>query len=447
LVVAREILARYAVETDPDGWQQRPQFRALPPDHRDQLRIQIGDLLLTLSRQSEREAADDRKPPAERDAAARSSRWYAGLATRCFPDSDKARNRRELDQLARKAGEGRWAEVLPRLKEITQQDPKDAYAWSLRGYCLFHSPTQEHWSEASDSYTHCLALQPDNAWAYFSRGVVRLRQGNFGGAVADFDQVIQLRPEHLDLAEVYASRALAQASRKNYPDAFADLEAAAKNGYPRGRASFERARIEEQMGDVLGAEYHYAQALRQEPVDVYGYVERGLARYLNYPEGALSDFDKALDLNPRSAQALRGKASVLSEKLHRLKEALPVYDQLVKDYPEDLEFRAGRAVLLARLGDFDTARREARAIEQRLGQARDDVALFLRYQLGSLYAITAATRPEDRREALRLIASAFAKGFQHVEYLDVDDDLKPIRDEADFRKLAQIIRGLFQAGS
>src|SRR5204863_2956095 len=100
---------------------------------------------------------------------------------------------------------------------------------------------------------------------------------------------------------------------------------------------------------------------------------------------ALADFDKALELNPKSLQALRGKASVLSEKLHRFQDARPVHDQLVKDYPEDLEFRAGRAVLLARLGETDAARNEAREVEKQIGPRRDETALFLRYQLGSLY--------------------------------------------------------------
>src|SRR5205807_679343 len=147
----------------------------------------------------------------------------------CLPKGERADYRREIHELARKAGEGRWAEVLPRLTEITQQDPKDAYAWSLRGYCLFHSRSQEHWSEASDCYTHCLALQSDNAWARFSRGVVRIRQGNFAGAVADFDEVIDLKPEHFDLGTVYAERALAKASRKHYQEALADLEIAVMN--------------------------------------------------------------------------------------------------------------------------------------------------------------------------------------------------------------------------
>jgi eukaryotic-like serine/threonine-protein kinase len=445
--IVHDVLARYEVETDPDGWQRRAPFQLLPAERQGEVRVKIGDLLLALSRQSEQAAADDHKPPAARKAAEESGQWFADLASKCLPQGTKADSRREIHELARKAGEGRWAEVLPRLKEITQQNPEDAYAWSLRGYCLFHSRTQEHWSEASDCYTHCLALQRDNAWARFSRGVVRLRQGNVAGAVADFDEVIRLKSDHLDLGTVYAERALAKGHQKKYQEALSDLDEAVQNGYPTGRADFKRASVRKWMGDNEGAERDRAKALSHEPTDVYGWIDRGLARYETDPNGSLGDFNKALELNPMSLQALRGKASVLSEKLHRFQDALPVHDQLVKDYPEDLEFRAGRAVLLARLGQTDTARSEAREVEKRIGPARDDTALFLRYQLGSLYAITAAKHPGDRHEALRLIASAFAKGFQHVEYLDADDDLKPIQGDAEFRKLAEVIHVLFRAGS
>src|SRR5437588_6047326 len=161
------------------------------------------------------------------------------------------------------------------------------------------------------------------------------------------------------------------------------------------------------MGDKDGAERDREEALSHQPTDANGYIDRGLALYETNPKQALTDFDRALELNPKSLQALWNKASVLSEKLHDSKAARPAHDQLVKDYPENLQFKAGRAVLLARLGEVDAARREAREVEKQLGQARDDLALFLRYQLGSLYALTAAQHPEDRREALRLMASAF----------------------------------------
>jgi serine/threonine protein kinase/predicted Zn-dependent protease len=445
--IVHGILARYDVEADPDAWQGRTQFQLLPAERQNEVRVKIGDLLLALSRESEQAAADDHKSPTARKAAEESRQWFTDLASKCLPEGEKAASRREIHELARKASEGHWAEVLPRLKEITQQDPKDAYAWSLRGYCLFHSHTQEHWSEASDCYTHCLALQSDNAWACFSRGLIRMHQMNFTGAVADFDKVIRLRPEHLDLATVYAERAIAKDNRKQHKEALADLDMAVENGFPKGRADFRRASILKRMGDAKEAKRIRAEALRQEPSDIYGWIDRGLARLDTEPDKALADFDRALELNPKSLQALWNKAVVLSEKLHDLKSARPVYDRLVSDYPEELRLRTGRAVLLARLGETDDARREAHEVEAKLGQRRDDMALFLRYQLGSLYALTAAKYPEDRREALRLIASAFAKGFQSVEYLDTDDDLTPIRADAEFRKLSEIVHALFRAGS
>ena len=90
--------------------------------------------------------------------------------------------------------------------------------------------------------------------------------------------------------------------------------------------------------------------------------------------------------------------------------------------------RAGRAVLLARAGKRDAAHRDAKDALLR------DTRPPNQYQLAGVYALTSRTHPEDRPEALRLLAGALRGGFG-LQYVDADADLNPVRAEPEFQRL------------
>src|SRR5207302_533486 len=141
----------------------------------------------------------------------------------------------------------------------------------------------------------------------------------FESARADFDQAIALRPGFTD---AYIDRALAQEGLRDYAAAIADLSAALKQGTPRTSVYFMRAYARARSGDVAGAKGDTAEGLRLEPSDEPSWIARGLARQPRDPKGALADFERALELNPRSVSALQNKANVLSECLSRRDEAV-----------------------------------------------------------------------------------------------------------------------------
>src|SRR5207302_7856877 len=127
-------------------------------------------------------------------------------------------------------------------------------------------------------------------------------------------------------------------------------------------------------------------------------------------------------LNPRSLAALQNKAHVLS-KLGRNEEAARALDKAVDLYPDFVLARAGRGVLLARLGEREAAHQDA---EQCL--AHDNKPLTL-YQLAGIYALTSQKNADDRRHAFRLLSLALQKGCG-FDLLETDKDLDPIRDSA-----------------
>src|SRR5438132_10335663 len=82
------------------------------------------------------------------------------------------------------------------------------------------------------------------------------------------------------------------------------------------------------------------EGLRLEPTDEASWIARGLARQPRDAKGALADFNQALEINPRSVDALENKANVLSECLGRGNEAIKVLDRAVELHPDFVPARA-----------------------------------------------------------------------------------------------------------
>jgi hypothetical protein len=124
---------------------------------------------------------------------------------------------------------------------------------------------------------------------------------------------------------------------------------------------------------------------------------------------------------------LRDKASVLSEHFGRAAEAAKVLDRILELVPNSMADRAGRAVLLARLGRRAEARRDAAAC------AASEDPLIL-YQAGCAYLL-AANGPADRTAGLELLRAALYRGAAWGKTMMTDPDLKSVHGDPVFRAL------------
>jgi serine/threonine protein kinase/tetratricopeptide (TPR) repeat protein len=329
---------------------------------------------------------------------------------------------------AEEVARGHYQDALPLLASATAQDPQDFWAWFLRGVCHDHLAQSR---EAIACYDTCVALAPRSAWAYLNRGLTHLRQHDYSRAAADLDRALELQPGHV---EAHQNRAMARQGLKQYDGAVADLTRALELGGPPTHLYFLRASVKERAGDAAGAKRDRAAGLRRPPTDEMGWLVRGYARINADPRAALADFDQALRLNARSLAALQNKAHILS-KLGRNEEAIRALDRLVGAYPDFVPARAGRGVLLARLGRREAAHKDAVDC-----LARDNKPLTL-YQLAGVYALTSQKRPDDRAQAFRLLSIALQKGCG-FDLLETDRDLDPIRRCPEFQRLVAAARAI-----
>src|SRR5205807_9677866 len=187
-------------------------------------------------------------------------------------------------------------------------------------------------------------------------------------------------------------------------------------------------------GDRDAARADLAEGLRRDPTDEKSWIARGIAKLSSDLPGALADFQKAAELNPRSLAALQNQAHVLS-KLGRNEDAIRILDQVIELYPDFVPARAGRGVLRARLRQVKAAHEDA---DDSLAR---DYGPVTQYQVAGIFALTSRQNPDDYSEALRYLSSALRKGFGFDE-LAQDQDLDPIRDRPEFRQLVNAARAL-----
>ena len=165
--------------------------------------------------------------------------------------------------------------------------------------------------------SYVIELQRD-VYYLVEQGMLKLKQGDIEGAVADFDEAIQRDP---DLAEAYHGRTLAYGAtaehRRNCADAYNELAHAhfAKGDYHRAAIDFTEAF---QLAPDL-AEVNDCRLLRNRAV---AYRNQGLF------DQAIADYNEAIRRCPRFAKAFRDRAMTYCE--------MGDYDRAIRDCAEAL---------------------------------------------------------------------------------------------------------------
>ena len=171
------------------------------------------------------------------------------------------------------------------------------------------------------------------------------------------------------------------------------------------------------------------------PVNRDRHLVRGWSRLKDDPKRALADFQKALEIN-RSHFPLQNQAHVYADRLKDLDAALVVITKATQRFPEYAPAVAGRALILARLGQRDDAHKEI----ERARLLSDDPALL--FQAASVYALTSAQNAEDQPKALDLLREAIRKGNSDGKKLATDHDFDAIRNSRDFLDIQQAAASL-----
>lgn len=122
-------------------------------------------------------------------------------------------------------------------------------------------------SEADKTCTLALRSEPmtraNRAATYVNRGVLRMRNGKYDSAIADYAKAIDIRPE---LGAAYLNEGAARIYKKDFASALAPLDRAIElESEDIFAAYYNRAIARENTGDVPGAYDDFRKALELKP--------------------------------------------------------------------------------------------------------------------------------------------------------------------------------------
>ena len=131
---------------------------------------------------------------------------------------------------------------------------------------------------------------------YHYRGLAKLSLRDYRGAIADFDRVIEINPQH---AGAYSNRGLAYYRWNNYKTAIADYDRAIEINPQHAIAHSNRGLAYYKLNNYKTAIADYDRAIEINRQYANAYYNRGLAKRAQGDEtGATEDFQKAEKLDP-----------------------------------------------------------------------------------------------------------------------------------------------------
>ncbi len=189
-------------------------------------------------------------------------------------------------------------------------------------------------------------------------------------------------------------------------------------------------------------------ALNCSPQTEAEWIDRGLLLLGANPKESVSSFEKALTLAPNSLDARQKLAFVHSEMLGDLPKSLHYSNELVSLAPDKVDFRAGRAVLLARMGE----RGKAIADLSRCVAFPNRLPLIT-YQLACGYSLVCSPQTESpskseldgsqkslcMRTGIQLLITAIAADPNLLSIVDKDPDIAFLRSQESFKRSRSIL--------
>jgi tetratricopeptide (TPR) repeat protein len=179
---------------------------------------------------------------------------------------------------------------------------------------------------AAADYGAVIELYPANVYAYYGRAYSYFYLGDFDRAIADSDRTIQLNPRSW---YAYYCRGIAHHKKKEYDQAIADYTRAIQLRH-QSPSGDQKAVVNDKEGDLappLNADDRAAISSGASVFQARGSAHLDKGDF----DRAIADYDRAVQLNPRSwyAYYCRGVAH------YRKRE----YDQAIADFTRAIELR------------------------------------------------------------------------------------------------------------
>ncbi len=233
----------------------------------------------------------------------------------------------------------RYEEAIKAFDEaIKQNDPDNVYlAWYGKGLALFelreHQPAMEALQQAINTLPKREDLKNFHSSILQKQSVVYRYLENYEQALTVINQAISLVPNN---PNSYNEKLAVLYQLKRYDEGLAAINQTI-NLAPRAAWYLNRGNLYKNLQKYELALSDYNKAIEINPNYAYAYLNRGiLYRDLQKYELALSDYSKAIEINPNYAEAYVNRGV-----LYRLQEK---YELALADYDKAIEINRNDAV-------------------------------------------------------------------------------------------------------
>lgn len=202
------------------------------------------------------------------------------------------------------------------------------------------------------AYDQALQLDPKNAVAYKGRADTKRNLGAMDEAIADYLKALELQP---DSAPTHNNLGNAQSDKGDYQGAIASFDKALSIDPTLSVAYENRGNAKEKLGDLESSLADYAKAVEIAPQDAGAHNSLGCAKlHRGDLEGARASLDTALKLEPKQAGYWVNRAAV-KKASGDLAGAIDDYTQALQHSPANDSIHLERIFSAYRLGDMDRA--------------------------------------------------------------------------------------------
>ncbi|MTJ06427.1 tetratricopeptide repeat-containing serine protease family protein [Anabaena sp. UHCC 0204] len=176
-----------------------------------------------------------------------------------------------------------------------------------------------------------IKINPNDALAYYNRGVVRSALGDKQAAITDYNQAIKINPND---ADAYYNRGNVRSALGDKQAAITDYSQAIKINPNYAYAYYNRGNARSALGDKQAAIADYNQAIKINPNYAIAYISRGNARSdLGDKQAAITDYNQAIKINPNDAYAYHGRGNAYAALGDKFK-AISDFQQAVRLYQQ-----------------------------------------------------------------------------------------------------------------
>jgi tetratricopeptide (TPR) repeat protein/tRNA A-37 threonylcarbamoyl transferase component Bud32 len=189
-------------------------------------------------------------------------------------------------------------------------------------------------------FNKTIQLYPQDATTYYYRAVAKSIIGDLEGAISDYNEAAKLNPKLNNASST---------KNEEFNNFKWDFDIQHANIY------LDRAITKEESGDFEGAITDYNKSIELNPKLVRAYNGRGNAKEAKEDlDGALADYNKAIELNPKDDEAYNNKGDIEYEK-GNLDESIDNYTKAIKYNPQSIKAYNNRGNVKLEKGKIDEA--------------------------------------------------------------------------------------------